>query len=44
VICEALAVLSVEQQHAAAVALRALSRAAGEIPDDQWPSEQQAET
>jgi len=44
VIREALAVLSVEQQHAAAVALRALSRAAGEIPDDQWPSEQQAET
>jgi DNA-binding MarR family transcriptional regulator len=34
---EALSVLSLEQQRAAAVALQALSHAAGEIPDDQWP-------
>lgn len=43
VIREALAVLSGEQQDAAATALRALSRAAGEIPDDQWPPEHPAE-
>jgi DNA-binding MarR family transcriptional regulator len=34
----ALSVLSVEEQRAAALALRALSRCAGEVPDDQWPA------
>jgi DNA-binding MarR family transcriptional regulator len=43
VIREALAVLSAEQQLAATVALRALSRAAGEIPDDEWPPERPSE-
>jgi DNA-binding MarR family transcriptional regulator len=37
---EALAALTIEQQEAAVVALRALSRAAGEVPDAQWPAEQ----
>ncbi|MGH3628793.1 MAG: MarR family transcriptional regulator [Sciscionella sp.] len=36
-IAEMLARLSAEQQRAAAVALRELSRAAGEIPDSEWP-------
>jgi DNA-binding MarR family transcriptional regulator len=43
VIREALAVLSAEQQSAATAALRALSRAAGEIPDDEWPPEHPSE-
>lgn len=38
VISEMLAALSVEQQRAAAAALRELSRAAGEIPDRDWPT------
>jgi DNA-binding MarR family transcriptional regulator len=38
VISEMLAALSVEQQQAAAAALRELSRAAGEIPDRDWPT------
>jgi DNA-binding MarR family transcriptional regulator len=37
---EALAALTIGQQEAAVVALRALSRAAGEVPDAQWPAEQ----
>jgi DNA-binding MarR family transcriptional regulator len=39
VIRAALAELSIGQRECAAVALRALSRAAGEIPDDQWPAD-----
>lgn len=34
---EALAELTEQQERAAAVALRALSHAAGEIPDEEWP-------
>lgn len=37
VIRSALAELTPQQRECAAVALRALSRAAGEVPDDQWP-------
>lgn len=38
-IAEALATLSVTQQKAAAKALKALSRALGEIPDQDWPTD-----
>ena len=37
-IVDALAALSSEQQHAAAAALRELSRALGEVPDQDWPA------
>lgn len=36
-IADMLAALTVQQQQAAAIALRSLSRAAGEIPDQDWP-------
>ncbi|MGH3438356.1 MAG: MarR family winged helix-turn-helix transcriptional regulator [Sciscionella sp.] len=38
VISEMLAALSLEQQRAAAGALRELSRALGEVPDSEWPA------
>ena len=41
IIRQALAELPVDQQRAAGIALRALSRAAGEVPDAQWPTDQQ---
>lgn len=41
VIREALAELPPDQQRAAGLALRALSRAAGEVPDAEWPTDNQ---